>query len=806
MRKILLPALASLLLGVAAAQTSNRVYAGDPALSVRSHNLNFTRLRLQLSINPAQGQVTGTVTHYFTPLRPAVDSFFLDGVQMNFQSVLLNGSPVKYYSDSSGLTVVPSKPLTWDTDDSLTITYTATPRRGLYFTGWNDKNNLSRKQVWSQGEATDNRFWIPMYDDRNDKVVSEMEVKFDTAYKVLSNGALLNVLNNGDGTSTWHYLISHRHAPYLIMLGIGKYDIKHTQSASGVPMQLFYYPEWKDRVEPTFKHSEEMVDFFEKEIGIKYPWESYSQIPVQDYMFGAMENTTATVFGDFYMVDKRGLLDRNYVGVNAHELAHQWFGDYVTAKSDAHQWLQESFATYYNMMFEREVFGQDYFNWGRRGAQNGAVDEATRSKVGIANSGAGGAFIYGKGAFTLNMLKYVVGGREAYNRAIKLYLQNHPYEDVDSHDLQNAFEQSTGMDLQWFWDEWIYRGSQPHYKVSVDEQPQQTTLVAEQAQELNDITGYSKGLFKMPVWIELHYEDNTVYRQQYWLQKQTEIIKVPNNGHGKLAFVLFDPNNQVLKTISFAKPFAMLKAQAEGAEAMLDRYDAIAAMRNIDAGSKAAFLISLYHKEKFYVIKSEVLAQLSADTSAPCLALFKEAFADADVNVRKAALANANLQVPAYAGAAEGLLADSSYSIVETALQKLWAARPQKLATYLKATKGTEGNLGRNVLVKWLELAYLGEGKAQYAEELVKLASVSYEFRTRANAMAALKRLSYFSSPLVVNLVDAILNPNVRLSGPAADLLKYFYVQPKYKKSITAYIQSVQWQGWQKQALADFIN
>src|SRR6185295_8358920 len=165
----------------------------------------------------------------------------------------------------------------------------------------------------------------------------------------------------------------------------------------------------------TYQHSEDMIDFYEKEFGVKYPWESYSQIPVQEFLYGAMENTTATVYGDFLIVDSLSFNDRGYVGVNAHELMHQWFGDYVTARSDAHHWLQESFATYGNMMYEREVFGQDYFDWQRRGAQTSAIDESTKNKFPVAHSEGGGVRHYPKGATVMNMLKYVIGGREIYN-------------------------------------------------------------------------------------------------------------------------------------------------------------------------------------------------------------------------------------------------------------------------------------------------------------------------------------------------------------------------------------------------------
>ncbi|ASU35467.1 M1 family metallopeptidase [Mucilaginibacter xinganensis] len=806
MKKMFLLALLCAFAGRSLAQIPTKSYADDEGFAPRDHNVNFTRLRLQLALQPAASHISGTVTHYFTPLRPTVDSIYLDGIKMTYQKVLLNGKPVKYHADSAGITILPEKPLHWNQTDSLTITYEANPRRGLYFIGWNDKNNLSRKQVWSQGEATDNRYWIPMYDDRNDKIVSEMLVTFDKGYKVLSNGKLLNVKNNTDGTNTWHYLISHPQAPYLIMLGIGQYNIKETHSASGVPMHLYYYPDWANRVEPTYKYAAAMVDFYEKEIGLKYPWESYSQIPVQDYMFGAMENTTATIFGDFYVSDARQALDRTYVAVDAHELAHQWFGDYVTAKSDAHQWLQESFATYYDQLFEREVFGEDYFAWSRRGNGNAAIDEAQRNKFGIAHSNAGGTFIYGKGAYVLNMLKYVVGGREAYNKAIKHYLDQHPYQNVDSHDLLNAFEESTGMQLEWFWDEWLYRGGEPHYHVTLDEQTSQTELVVAQTQEPTSLTGYSKGLFKMPVWIELHYEDHAVVRKQYWIQQQTEVIRIPSSGHGKLAFVLFDPGSEVLKTVSFAKPFSMLQAQANGADQFMDRYDAVSAMRNTTPDKKREALLAIYHHEKFYPIKNEVLSQLAADTSAGSISLFKAAFADADVNVRKAALARANLHTAALLPGVEAMLSDSSYSIIETALQKLSVAQPAKMETYLKTTRGIEGNQDKNVLIKWLELSFLAENKTQYATDLVKLTSGSYEFRTRTGAMMALKRLNWFDNELTENLVDAILNPNDRLSGPATDILKYIYAQDKYKKPISDYVKAGHWENWQKDLLAGFTK
>ena len=681
----------------------------------------------------------------------------------------------------------------------MTVSYEAKPRVGLYFIGWNDKNNLSRKQIWSQGEQIDNRNWIPMYDERNDKLLTEMSVTFDKDYKVLSNGKLVDKKENADGTLTWNYAMSHPQSPYLIMLGIGKYDIKETHSGSGVPMHLYYYPEWKERVEPVYQHSEEMVDFFEKEIGFKYPWESYSQIPVQDYMFGAMENTTATIYGDFYAVDSRGLVDRNYVAVNAHELAHQWFGDCVTALSDAHQWLQESFATYYNQMFEREVFGEDYFNWSRRGAQNASIDESLKNKFAVAHSEGGGNRVYGKGAFVLNMLKLVVGGREMYNKAIKHYLEKHAYQNVDTHDLLIAFEETTGMQLDWFWTEWLNRGGEPNYNISYSATGNNITLIIKQVQALTDVTGYKNGLFKMPIWVEVFYKDGNSFKKQYTIQEQTEILNIQNPDSKMVDYILFDPGNEIMKSVSFDKPFEMLELQAIHSVNMLDRYDAISAMRGIEVGKKRNVLEKAFQNEKFYAVKAEVINQLANDSQS--ISLIKEALVDKDVAVRKAVLRNVNPMNSGLVIEFEKLLTDSSYDIVEAALQKLTSLNSIKTASYLNLTKNVDGNLGKHIKVRWLEISYLYTGKKQYAEDLVNLTSSSYEFRTRGNAFAALKRMDYFNESLTPNLIDGLMSANVRLSGPANDLLKFFYGQDQHKKEISTYIASQQWLPWQKAIL-----
>ncbi len=798
------------------AQVKTRDYVVDPELAPREHNVNFTNMRLEIGFEPAKGLVKGKVTLTFTTYRQHTDSIWLDGIKMNVQRLTLNGKDVPYKADSAGITVYPASQLGWETKDSLTVTYECTPRKGLYFIGWNDPNNLSRKQIWSQGEGIDNRNWIPMYDDWDDKMITETIVTFDKDYEVLSNGTRVGVKDNKDGTRTWHYKMTHPHSPYLVMLGIGNYAIDERKSKSDVPLHLYYYPEWKDREQETYKYSAEMIDFYEKEIGVKFGWESYSQIPVQDFMYGAMENTTATIYGDFFMVDSRAALDRNYIGVNAHELAHQWFGDMITCRSSSSMWLHESFATYYSALFDKETFGNDYFDWERRGQENAAIDEAKKNSNPIASSQAGSTRIYPQGAFVLNMLKYVVGGREIYNKAIQYYLEKHKYQNVDSRDLLIAFEESTGMSLDWFWQEWYFRGGIPNYHVSYTEQNGATEFTVSQVQELTDITGIPpsgegvnaipSGLFKMPVWFEVHYADGATDKKQVWIDKQPQVVDIPNSQGKKIDYVLFDPDNQVLKSVSFHKPFEMLKAQAEKAENLLDREDAIEAMRSTGADKKRDFLITLFNKETFQSIKAEVVMQLANDSNPASRALLKAALADKDVHIRKAVLANVNSIPHELLPDFENLLSDSSYDVISTTLDKLNAGNPSGMPSYLQQAKGITGAVGRNVEIKWLELSAEYSNDNQYMNKLVEYTSDSYEFRTRVNAMQALQRLNYFDNKLLASLLNAVPNPNGRLSGPASDVLQFFYGQDRCKKAISDYAASIKWEPWQMAAIKRIIN
>lgn len=776
------------------AQTT-RVYS-EPSLEPPEHQVDMKHMRLEVSFIPEEGLVKGTVTHIFTPLRKRVDSLFFNGPGIRISKATLNGSSVKFSISAEGITVFFPTPLLWDEADSVSLVYEATPRQGMYFIGWNDPTNRSRKQIWTQGQGIDNRYWFPCCDLQNDKLTTEVIVRFDTAYKVLSNGARLDVQNNGDGTTTWHYRMSHPHSTYLVMLVIGKYGIEQRMTRRGLPVNLYYYPDQEDRVEPTYRYSVEAIEFMENHTGFPFPWESYSQIPVQDFLYGAMENTTATVFGDFLMVDRRSFFDRNYIYVNVHELAHQWFGDLITARSGRDSWLQESFATFYPKLFLRSVFGEDYYQWNRRTEQNGALAASEKDEFPIVHSRAGSDRVYSKGSAVLDMAVYT-WGEDAYRRVITHYLQKHAYQNVETNDLYQAFQDVLGITPWWFFDQWIDRGGEPHYRITYQNvslegrRGRQTQITVEQIHQTDDLIK----LFRMPIVFQVHYADGSADSVRQMVEGQTERVVVPNPESKRISFVLFDPGGYILKKVTFAKSFDELRAQALRAPLMIDRFDAVAAMRPLPLITKRATLIEVFGRETFHAIRSEITSQLLQDPDPSSKTVIVAALHDKSSEVRRTNLGEMPIIPENMRPQAEALLRDSSYTTVGMALSKLSAEFPDRIPEYLGITRADKGT-GDEVRVLWHEIR-AHQGDRSSLDTLVDMTGISFEFRTRVNAFASLKRLSYVNAQLIENLFQAMTHANGRLRGPATETVQYFCQQAALAPLFQEYYHRHHWEPWQ---------
>ena len=785
----------------------------DLSSTERERQVDFEHVRIAVRFEPINRRVLGTVTHVFVPLRNRVDSIVLDGIQMTIHRVTSGAQQLSFRVTDS--TVIIYGRWHHPQRDSITLDYECTPARGLYFPGWDDSTGRKRKQIWTQGQAFDTRYWVPIYDYPNDKVISETIVTVDSSFTVLSNGTLRSKRVNSDGTVRWHYTMTKPHATYLIMLAVGKYGVLERRTKRGLPLRLLYYADHPEWAEPTYRYSVEMIEFLEELLGIPYPWESYAQVPVQDYIYGAMENTTATVFGDFFHGDKRLQLDRPYIGVNMHELTHQWFGDYITQRDERSIWLHESFATFYPKLFYRRFFGEDYHQWMRRGEQNAALGAASKDSYPILHHNAGTARIYSKGSAVLDMLMDVVG-EEHFHRAVRLYLQRHAYSTVETRDFEKAFADALGINLGWFFDEWLYRGGEPSYSVTYA--PVTDTRTGEQwiefTVEQTHVCDALVGLFRMPITFEVYYEDGSVERVRAMVSDRVVRVRVPNPRGQQIAFALFDPGSVILKRVKFHKSTRELIEQSRRAPLMIDRYDALDAFirdSTVSDSVKAAHLAERFAAERFVAIRALIARTFASSRSMHQLDDVRRtliaALADSDAEVRRTVISTLRT-IPEWLKAqCLSLLRDSSYQIVQLALERLASTYPDSVIEYVRQVERSSFSdecAGHRIRITCNRIR-AEHGDTLARERLVDFASSSFEFTTRQNAIVALRTLNWCDTRLVRYLIDARYHFNQHLSSVARDALSYYAKQSHYRELIRGAVRQLG-ERWKHDQLEELIQ
>ena len=416
--------------------------------SQQSKSVDFQSVLGKININPSQKSISGDVFYEFK-VNSAIDTIRLDAQNMVFSNLRINNSIVDFKNSGKKLILFNGFKKGKNT---LSFHYEAQPKQTLYFVG--DKDNL---QIWTQGQGKFTSHWFPSFDDANEKLVFNLDVYFDKNYQVISNGFLQSTEFFQD-QNVWHYRMKNPMSSYLLALAIGKYENQKLVSKSGIPIQLYYESEDEEKFKTTYFQSQFILDFFEKEIGVGYPWEIYKQIPVRDFLYAGMENTSATLFSRDFVVDSIGFNDRNYVNVNAHELAHQWFGDLVTAKSGKDHWLQEGFATYFALLAEKEIFGEDYFNYKLyQNAQQLKAASKTDS-IPILSDKASSLTYYQKGAWALHVLRTKIG-ETVFRKAVKNYLKKYAFQNVSTDNFLFEVQKLTKFDLVAFRKKWLESSS-----------------------------------------------------------------------------------------------------------------------------------------------------------------------------------------------------------------------------------------------------------------------------------------------------------------------------------------------------------
>jgi aminopeptidase N len=431
----------------------------------QTKDVDFITANAALSFDVPGKKVMGKVTYEFEVINKP-DTIYIDAKNMQFSEVTINGKKAKWISSATALKLYKGYKKGKNT---LVFRYEAQPKQTLYFVGPIDPpskelNKLNQPvvrlhpemQIWTQGQGKYTSHWLPSFDDVNEKAVFNLGIAFEHDWTVLANGRLDKMLGL-DMHTVWQYKMDKPMSSYLVMLAVGKFDKQTQTTASGTPLEFYLRPEDKSKFEPTYRYSKEIFDFFEKEIGVKYPWGIYRQVPVLDFLYAGMENTTSTIFAQDFVVDETGFNDRTYINVNAHELAHQWFGDLITAESSKHHWLQEGFATYYALLAEQHLYGDDHFNYELYQMAERLQQAAKTDTIPVMNEKASALTFYQKGAWALHVLREGVG-HEAFRTAVKNYLEKYAYSNVNTDEFLAEINKISSYDTNAWRQRWLEKG------------------------------------------------------------------------------------------------------------------------------------------------------------------------------------------------------------------------------------------------------------------------------------------------------------------------------------------------------------
>lgn len=705
----------------------------------RSHPFDVLHTAIDVRFDMEKREVIGSATHRIRSLSPALGTIRLDAAaNMRYSLVTVDGFAAPYRQLGDTLAIdLPTGPRHYSDTLTLRLDYRVVPKKGLYFIGPDSLKPETRSQIWTQGEDEDNHFWVPLYDYPNERATSEVTVRVRSGWKALSNGTLRSTTRNEDGTSTWHWAIDRPHAGYLIMIAAGDYLVTRDTSAR-VPLEYWSYPDMPDRVVPTFGRTQQMMSFFENLIGVPYPWSQYSQIMIDEFMYGGMENTTATTLNDYLLVDAGALVDYDPDPTIAHELAHQWYGDLVTNRSWADLWIHESYATYLENQWMRRKVGEEWYAReielnGREGIES----DLARGRDRLVGGKGLDANVYARGARILHMLERIVG-TEIFWRANRHFLEKHAYGLVETNDLKIAFEEVSGLNLDWFFDEWIYGGGYPEYRVEQTIERDTLALTIRQTQRRDSIAG----LFAMPVPLEFHLADRIV-RDTILVSNESETFRFPMKQAP--AFVIFDAGNAVLKSVDFPRTDAVIIAQLE-APRMIDRWLAVRdltrlASKEKPAPARVAALHRRFMREPSAYVRQEIVRGVAVFDSPLVAEIVRRALVDSSAAVRGEAIQQAfritdrkernDLLLP--------LMRDSSRGNAGGALGMLAASGSPALIPYLTNLRGVRGPSDQTLLT-WLNAVAAG-GYTRFVDDVAVWAMPPYSRSLRTQALSTLAYL-----------------------------------------------------------------
>jgi aminopeptidase N len=669
-----------------------------PTQYIPDHDFDSQHVALDLKFNWEREEVSGTETFVFKPLVPNLSRIELDAAEMSVTSAKSSGVALKYDMDAAAQKLRIDLGGSYQPADEVTIVidyHTIGPQSKLpglvgpplRFIKPTPEYPTKPRQIWSQGESEYNHYWFPCYDHPNDFFTSEITATVERPLSVVSNGKLVDTKQNNDGTRTFHWKIDQPHASYLTSIIIGEY-VPITGDYQGIPIITNVYPSEVEEGRVTTARLTDMVKFFSEKTGVKYPYAKYAQTTAKDFG-GGMENISATTQTDNMIHDARTELDSTTDSLQSHELAHQWFGDYVTCRDWSDIWLNESFATYFQALWDEYKLGSDNFLYsdvkGNQDAYLKAWREGKRRPIVTKNyanpDAVFDAYAYPRGGAVLHMLRQQLG-EENWWRAINYYLRKYAHQPVETEQFRIAVEESTGQALDWFFDQWLYKMGHPVFRVTKNYDAQSKTLELSVGQlQVPDATsGFPQAtLFQMPVDVEIVTAAGTTI-QHVRIQPKRE-QKFSFSVESKPLLVNFDYHSALIKELEFEKPDDELAYQLSNDQDVLGRIWSLGQLRNhakastVSAEKRESIAVEIARAlttDKFWGVRVDAAAALvDLKTSVTHDALIA-ATKDSEARVRAAAVKTlATTNDPSLAGLYERLLADRSYAVIKAASHAL---------------------------------------------------------------------------------------------------------------------------------------
>jgi aminopeptidase N len=744
----------------------------------RPARLEHVRLEWDLDL---EGQrLAGTARLTLTVRREGLTAVTFDAVELDIASVTLNGRATTFDNDGERLRVDCPAPQPEGTKLVVAVKYACRPRRGLYFIGPDADHPDRAPQCWTQGQDDDSRHYWPCIDQPIEKFTSEVMCTVAAGNFVLSNGVLRDRTELANGRVRWHYLLDFPHPAYLVTLVAGPFsEIADRAPKTGVDVYYFVPPGREADARRTFARTPEMIDFFSSRIGVPYPHPRYSQITVPEFIFGGMENTSATTLTDLVLLDERAAIDHDMEGLVSHELAHQWWGDLLTCREWSEAWLNEGFATYFEYVWREHAKGRDEADLELLVDADGYLSEAGRYQRPVVCRQYDepihlfDAHLYEKGGRVLHMLRHELGDA-AFWRAIEHYARQHARGSVETRDLARAVEDTSGRNVDELLDRWIARPGHPELegRWDWDEERKVGTLRLAQKQPVTAETP----LFKFSVDVRFEVDGHDLDRR----------VTVNDTSHAfefhlpaRPTQVIFDSGDVVLKSIKLDKNRGLWRRQLAAARLGIDRVAAARALAELPDPQGVAALVAALASDAFWGVRAAAARALGATRRTDARDALIAGLADAHPRVRRAAVAALGEFVDdaSAAEALAGLLrrGDASVFVEAEAASALGRTRSPLALELLPAlcrrpsfqdvlaSRAIEG-LGRSgderalALVRdaagpaasWAArravitaLAELGRGtpNARAARETIEARLHDRDFRVRGEAASALARL-----------------------------------------------------------------